>query len=97
MDIDDAHGAYSRGAPRRKVNGSGAYSHSEAHGQIPLSKQLPVSSGLTIPSRPRPALGDADIDRMLDRAAAADDSDSEGEIQIPVSRARRDGARLMGA
>ncbi|KAK5653258.1 hypothetical protein OQA88_9157 [Cercophora sp. LCS_1] len=97
MDIDDAHGAYSRGAARRKVNGSGAYSHSEAHGQIPRAKQLPVSTGLTIPPRPRPALADEDIDRMLDRVAAADDSDSESEIQIPVSRARRDGARVIGA
>lgn len=74
--------------PRRKANG----------GEQPRAKQFPLSAGLTAPlsSRPpRPPLADADIDRMLDRAAAAADnsSDSEGEIQIP----QRGGAHAVGA
>ncbi|SPQ24033.1 8a324262-806a-45a3-8048-a9d99362e25b [Thermothielavioides terrestris] len=59
-------------------------------------KQLPVSAGLTVASKPRRPLADADIDAMLERAAAAvdEDSDSDGEICIPVRvpRARREGA-----
>ncbi|KAK3947468.1 hypothetical protein QBC32DRAFT_224096 [Pseudoneurospora amorphoporcata] len=68
-----------------------------AHGPVQKLKQMPVSSGLTVPSRPsqqRTGLKDEDIDRMLELAAARErgDSDSEGEIQIPVSRGRREGA-----
>ncbi|KAK0642082.1 hypothetical protein B0T16DRAFT_336262 [Cercophora newfieldiana] len=98
MDVDDAFGSpYSRGTPRRKVNGGGVYGSGDMYVPVARLKQLPVSSGLAMPSRPRPVLGDEELDRMLDRAAAADDSDSDGEIQIPVSRARRDGARVVGA
>ncbi|KAK3323244.1 hypothetical protein B0T19DRAFT_200412 [Cercophora scortea] len=96
MDIDEPSGATnSRATPRRKLNGS-LGGHQEAQAPPPRLKQLPVSSGLTVPSRPRPALGDEDIDRMLDRVAADDGSDSEGEIQIPVARVRRDGAHVIG-
>ncbi|KAJ2898619.1 hypothetical protein MKZ38_003784 [Zalerion maritima] len=81
MDIDDSYasprGAGSRGTPRRKLNGQ------------PL-RPLPMSSGLSGPSRPRQKLADEDIERMLDRAGAGDSSDSESEIQIPV-RATRTG------
>ena len=94
MDIDEPFGTpHSRGTPRRKVNGSGAYSYGESHAAV-KTKQLPVSSGLTVPSRPRPRLGDEEIDRMLTQAAAADESDSDGEIPLPPSRVRRDGAPL---
>ncbi|KAM7193677.1 cell cycle transcriptional repressor whi5 [Naviculisporaceae sp. PSN 640] len=100
MDIDDPYGSpYSRATPRRKLNG-GAVGHGSADGNaaVPRLKQLPVSMGLTVPSRPRKVLGEEEIDRMLDRVAADDGSDSEGEIQIPVSRARRDGAaQVVGA
>lgn len=75
---------------RRAANGGGE--------QQPRLKQFPLSAGLTAPlslSRPpRLPLADEDIDRMLDRAAAAgDSSDSEGEIQIP----QRGGAHAVGA
>lgn len=86
MDLDEPQGA-SRGTPRRRINGG----HSEA--SIPRLKHMPVSAGLAVPSKPRPVLAEADIDRMLDRAAAAVDSDSDGEIQLPVRKARRDGAQ----
>ncbi|KAL2015250.1 hypothetical protein VTK56DRAFT_5947 [Thermocarpiscus australiensis] len=93
MDIDDPLGT-PRGTPRRGVNGS----HGEVHAPAPRLKQLPVSAGLTVSSKPRPALADEDIDRMLDRAAAAaEESDSDGEIHIPVPRERRDGAHIIGA
>jgi hypothetical protein len=98
MDIDDpAVMPNSRGTPRRKMNGGGAYGQGEAHLPPSRLKPLPVSSGLTVPPRPRTVLRDADIDRMLDRVTAAADSDSDGEIEIPVARARRDGARAVGA
>ena len=76
---------------RRAANGGGLE-------QQPRIKQFPLSAGLTAPlssSRPpRPPLADEDIDRMLDRAAAAgDSSDSEGEIQIP----QRGGVHAVGA
>ncbi|KAM7216980.1 cell cycle transcriptional repressor whi5 [Rhypophila decipiens] len=94
MDVDDPYGSpYARATPRRKLNGNaGSHGHVDVHSTAPRLKQLPVSMGLTVPSRPRKVLGEEDIDRMLDRVAADDGSDSEGEIQIPVSRARRDGA-----
>jgi hypothetical protein len=98
MDMDESFGSpYSRGTPRRKVNGHGAYGAGEMYAPVARLKQIPASSGIIVPSRPRRALADEDIDRMLDRAAAPEDSDSDGEIQIPVSRARRDGARAVGA
>ncbi|KAG7288347.1 hypothetical protein NEMBOFW57_007878 [Staphylotrichum longicolle] len=107
MDIDDSPSlsagspmSISRGTPRRRLtvtNGTGT-STSITDGrplkQIPLSLPvaIPVSAGLTVSSaRQRPALGDDEIDRMLDRAVAAaeaGESDSEGEIEIPVSSVR---------
>lgn len=94
MDIDGPFGSpMARATPRRRANGS----HGETHAPAPRLKQMPVSAGLTVPSKPRPVLADEDIDRMLERAAAADDSDSDGEIRIPVQRARRDGAHRVGA
>lgn len=87
MDVDEPFGTpTARATPKRKVNGHG-------HGTPQRLKQLPLSSGLTAPSRPRPALADEDIERMLDRVAADDSSDSDGEIQIPVAR----GQRAIGA
>ena len=68
------------GASRRKING----------GQ-PSRPTIPISSGLNVSNQPRPEIEDEDIERMLDRAAGGDSSDSEGEIQLPV-RAPRTGA-----
>ncbi|KAL2267917.1 hypothetical protein VTJ83DRAFT_5194 [Remersonia thermophila] len=95
MDVDEA-------SPRRRVNG-GHLSSADAHAPqappppqqpTPKLKQLPMSSGLTVPSKPRRALADEELDRMLDRAAAASDgdSDSDGEILLPARAGRRDGA-----
>ncbi|KAK4121531.1 hypothetical protein N657DRAFT_665338 [Parathielavia appendiculata] len=84
--------------------GSDTYHSYQPHGHAaqttgltPRLKQMPVSAGLTVqPSKPRPALADDEIDRMLDRAAAAADeeSDSEGEIELPPApgRSSRPGA-----
>ncbi|KAM0814764.1 hypothetical protein AB5N19_00555 [Seiridium cardinale] len=78
MDVDDHYGS-PRGTPRRKTIGGARPS-------------LSVPAGLTAPSRPRPQLQDADIERMLDRVAADDSSDSEGEISLPSGqRAKRPG------
>ena len=93
MDVDEPygtphHGAYLRGTPRRKANGA------EGH---PARQMAPLSmpSGLGASSRARPALGDADIEQMLDRVAADESSDSEGEIPLPLSsRSRREGASI---
>lgn len=75
MDIDDPHGSpYSRGTPRRRTNGSAP------------RPSLSIPAGLSGPSRPRTALRGDEIERMLDRAAADDSSDSEGEIHLPPSR-----------
>jgi hypothetical protein len=84
MDVDDPYGSpQTRGTPRRKtISGSS---------RPPLS----VPTGLSGSSRSRPTLQDDDIERMLDRVAADDSSDSEGEISIPHSR-RREGARVVG-
>ncbi|ETS83632.1 hypothetical protein PFICI_05508 [Pestalotiopsis fici W106-1] len=70
MDVDD-HYASPRGTPRRKT----------FSGSRP---SLSVPAGLNAPSRPRPQLQDADIERMLDRVAADDSSDSESEISLPA-------------
>lgn len=79
MDIDEAHGSPQvKGTPRRKTNGGGQ--------RPPLS----VPAGLGGPVKPRQTLKDDDIERMLDRVAADDSSDSEGEITIPQQR-RREG------
>jgi hypothetical protein len=97
MDIDEP-------SPRRRANGghlsstTDTYHHmpqsSQQPQQLPKLKHIPVSSGLTVPSKPRRALADDELDRMLDRAAAAsdEDSDSDGEILLPNSRTRQDGA-----
>lgn len=92
MDVDEQygtpHGAYSQGTPRRKANGA------EGHHARQLSS-LSMSSGLGVSARTRPALGDADIEQMLDRVAADESSDSEGEIPLPLSsRSRREGAGI---
>ncbi|KAK4237696.1 hypothetical protein C8A03DRAFT_15772 [Achaetomium macrosporum] len=101
MDIDEPQQPFgspmsvTRGTPqRRRINGSNGDPPPPPPPPPPRLKQLPVSAGLTVLSKPRPALADEEIDAMLERAAAAaeDDSDSDGEIQIPVPRARRDGA-----
>lgn len=94
MDIDDPYGSpYSRATPRRKLNGGAVGQGSvDVHTTVPRLKQLPMSTGLTVPSRPRKVLGEEEIESMIDRVTADDGSDSEGEIQIPVSRVRRDGA-----
>ncbi|KAI1801768.1 hypothetical protein F4811DRAFT_436459 [Daldinia bambusicola] len=75
MDIDDSHvSPRSRGTPRRRTNGSAP------------RPSLSIPAGLSGPSRPRTALRGDDIERMLDRVAADDSSDSEGEIHIPQNR-----------
>ena len=82
MSLDDPYGSpQTRGTPRRRTNGS-------AH-----RPTLSVPAGLGASSRPRPKLQDADIERMLDRVAADDSSDSDGEIRIPQDR-RRQGAGI---
>jgi len=94
-EADESQGAsYSRGTPRRKMNGAG---QSDVHAATPRFKLMPVSAGLSLPSRPRPSLADEDLERMLDRVVAEDGSDSEGEILIPPPRVRRDGAQVVGA
>ncbi|KAK4161500.1 cell cycle transcriptional repressor whi5 [Cladorrhinum sp. PSN259] len=92
MDIDEPYGSpVSRGTPRRRMNGG----HPEAHATATRLKPIPASAGLSAPSKPRPVLADDELDRMLDRAA--DNSDSEGEIEIPLRTARRDGAQTVNA
>ncbi len=99
MDIDDPPGypggspmSVSRGTPRRRINGSGGSHVVEVHARL---KHLPASAGLTVSSKPRPVLGDDEIDRMLAAAEQADDSESDGEICLP-GRVRRDGAGVVG-
>jgi len=92
MDIDEPHASpMSRGTPRRRMNGG----HPEPQPPVPRLKSIPVPAGLSVPSKPRPALADDEIDRMLDRAAA--DSDSDGDIEIPLRSGRRDGAQPINA
>ncbi|KAI1151462.1 hypothetical protein F4825DRAFT_357270 [Nemania diffusa] len=78
MDIDDQNGSsQARAMPRRRtINGS-----------VPRPA-LSIPVGLGGPARTKPPLGDDDVQRMIDRAAAADSSDSEGEIQLPPNRRR---------
>ncbi|KAK4197956.1 hypothetical protein QBC40DRAFT_267126 [Triangularia verruculosa] len=91
MEIDEPHGT-PRGTARRRMNGV------PSDGAPPRVKHLPVSAGLSLSSKPpRPVLADAEIDRMLEAAAAAADSDSDSEIQLPVRKARRDGAQPVVA
>ncbi|KAI5917599.1 hypothetical protein F4810DRAFT_695789 [Camillea tinctor] len=83
MDADDHYGSpQARGTPRRRT----------LNGSVPRPS-LPLPAGLSGPSRPRPALRDDDIERMIDRVAADDSSDSEGEILIPQNR-RPNGASV---
>ncbi|EPE10937.1 Nrm1-like protein [Ophiostoma piceae UAMH 11346] len=91
MDIDEPYiSPYSRsnkGTPKRRANG--------ADGPTPRIKMpLPMSSGLSVSAKPRPVLDEEDIEKMLDRAAAAsadDSSDSESEILIPSRRVNQMG------
>ncbi|KAK0621929.1 hypothetical protein B0T17DRAFT_591667 [Bombardia bombarda] len=98
MEIDEQFGSpYSRATPRRKLNGSVGHGINETHTLPPRLMKPILSAGLVVPSRPRPPMGDEEIDRLLDREMAAiDRSDSEGEIELGVSRARRDGAHVIG-
>ncbi|KAK7927660.1 hypothetical protein PG985_004658 [Apiospora marii] len=83
MDMEEAYGSPQiRGTPRRKTIGS--------------KPSLSVPAGLSGPSRSRPALQDDDIERMLDRVAADDSSDSDSEIALPQSR-RHGSAGVIGA
>ncbi|KAI1299575.1 hypothetical protein F5Y03DRAFT_248472 [Xylaria venustula] len=77
MDIDEQHGSSQRAMPRRRtINGA-------------ISRPaLSIPAGLGGPARTKPPLGDDDVQRMIDRAAAADSSDSEGEIPLPSSSRR---------
>lgn len=87
MDVDNAQmSPQNRGTPRRRTMG---------HGPRP-SLSMPAGLGGAI--RSRPALQDDDIERMLDRVAAAEDSsDSDGEISLPHDRRRQQGAAGVGA
>ncbi|GAW24713.1 hypothetical protein ANO14919_143040 [Xylariales sp. No.14919] len=80
MDIDEQYGSSQvRAMPRRRT----------IHGSVPRPS-LSVPVGLGGLARTKPPLGDDDVQRMIDRAAAADSSDSESEIQLPQS-SRRNG------
>ncbi|EFW99387.1 Nrm1 [Grosmannia clavigera kw1407] len=93
MDIDEPFGTPQssisstvRGTPRRRDNGHPMTDVPTPRLKIPLS----MPSGLSGTAKPRPVLGEDDIEKMLDRAAAAsadDSSDSGSEILIPVRRA----------
>ncbi|KAI0399351.1 hypothetical protein F4802DRAFT_590020 [Xylaria palmicola] len=80
MHLDDQYGSSQvRAMPRRRtINGS-----------VPRTS-LSIPAGLGGPVRTKPPLGDDDVQRMIDRAAAVDSSDSEGEIQLPPN-SRRNG------
>ncbi|KAI1163791.1 hypothetical protein F5B18DRAFT_618172 [Nemania serpens] len=80
MDTEDQYGSsQARAMPRRRtINGS-----------VPRPV-LSIPAGLGGPARTKPPLGDDDVQHMIDCAAAADSSDSEGEIQLPPS-SRRNG------
>ncbi len=80
MDVDEQHGSSQvRAMPRRRT----------INGLVPRPS-LSIPAGLSGPARTKPPLRDDDVQRMIDRAAAADSSDSEGEIQLPPS-SRRNG------
>ncbi|CAK7216325.1 hypothetical protein SEUCBS140593_002831 [Sporothrix eucalyptigena] len=90
MDIDEPYSTpYSRsskGTPKRRANG---LDHVAEIASPRMKMPLSMPSGLSGTSKPRPVLGEDDIERMLDRAAAAsadDSSDSESEILIPSRR-----------
>ncbi|CAK7265682.1 hypothetical protein SEPCBS119000_001639 [Sporothrix epigloea] len=87
MSVEEANGTpYARlkGTPKRRVNGGLDYASEILSPRVKMPLSTP--SGLTSTSKPRPVLGEDDIERMIDRAAAAsadDSSDSESEIVIP--------------
>ncbi|KAH7035895.1 uncharacterized protein B0I36DRAFT_361212 [Microdochium trichocladiopsis] len=87
MDVDEPQlSPQNRGTPRRRTLGSGP------------RPSLSTPAGLGGAGRSRPALQDVDIERMLDRVAAAgDSSDSEGEISLPHDRRTQQGAAGVGA
>ncbi|KAI0508881.1 hypothetical protein F5B22DRAFT_379161 [Xylaria bambusicola] len=78
-DMDEPHGSsQARAMPRRRtINGS-----------ISSRPSLSIPVGLGGRARTKPPLGDDDVQRMIDRAAAADSSDSEDEIHLPPSSQR---------
>ncbi|CAK7210827.1 hypothetical protein SCUCBS95973_000921 [Sporothrix curviconia] len=91
MDIDEPYGTpYSRsvkGTPKRRANGASDHAGEMLSPRMKMPLSMP--SGLSATSKPRPVFGEDDIERMLDRAAAAsadDSSDSESEIFIPARR-----------
>ncbi|CAK7217577.1 hypothetical protein SBRCBS47491_003206 [Sporothrix bragantina] len=91
MDVDESYGTpYSRsnkGTPKRRANGASDHTGDMLSPRMKMPLSMP--SGLSATSKPRPVLGEDDIERMLDRAAAAsadDSSDSESEILIPARR-----------
>lgn len=83
MEMEDPHGSpHARGTPRRRtMNGS-------------ISRpSMSIPAGLGGSARPRTALRGDEIERMLDRVAADDSSDSESEISLPQ---RRRSGPMMG-
>ncbi|KAL1910045.1 hypothetical protein Sste5344_004234 [Sporothrix stenoceras] len=90
MDIDEPYGTpnsrSTKGTPKRRTNGA-----FDSSNRLSPRIKMPLSmpSGLGGTSKPRPVIGEDDIEKMLDRAAAAsadDSSDSESEILIPARR-----------
>ncbi|TPX10280.1 uncharacterized protein E0L32_008685 [Thyridium curvatum] len=81
MDVDNVYAT-----PRQRAANGGRASFGETTPRPKVSLSTPL--GLGGSSRPRPSVGDEEIERMLDRVAAAadDSSDSESEIEIPVRR-----------
>ncbi|GAP86948.1 putative cell cycle transcriptional repressor whi5 [Rosellinia necatrix] len=78
LDIDEQYSSLQvRAMPRRRT----------LNGAVPRPL-LSIPAGLGGPARTKPPLGDEDVQRMIDRAAAADSSDSEGEIQLPPNTRR---------
>lgn len=76
--VDDQYSSpQARAMPRRRtLNGS-------------VSRPLiPLPTGLDVPPRTKPPLGDDDVQRMINQAAAAESSDSEGEIRLARSSQR---------
>ncbi|KAK4098160.1 hypothetical protein N658DRAFT_568939 [Parathielavia hyrcaniae] len=82
-------GTHHNHLPQPQPQHAAAQTTTMTTGLTPRLKQIQmpvVSAGLMAgPADPRPALGDDEIDRMLDRAVAAaeGESDSEGEIELP--------------
>lgn len=101
MDLDDParYGTpHMARTPRRPAAVSGHYHDCGGSSTPRLHVALSMPAALGLSTRPRRAIGEDDIDRMLDRVAAAhdDSSDSEDEIQIPLRRPHREGADVVG-